>query len=161
MSITTEQIEAGMFQYVDQIKELMSARIWENVLLDCSKNELFILWLIFRHNEVNMTQISEYIKTPLNTATGIVSRMEKRQLILRERSEQDKRIVTVRMGEKGKAQIQTVMKELIYYAEKVLNAFSTEELELLIRMFHTLVDIVGEERKKESSGRKFTRISIE
>jgi DNA-binding MarR family transcriptional regulator len=157
MKITMEQFQTEIFEYVDHIKDLLSAKMWQNVLLDCSKNELFVLWLLFRQGEVNMTQIADYINTPLNTATGIISRMEKRQMVIRERSEQDKRIVTIRMGKKGSAQIQTMM----YYAGKVVDTFSAEEMDLFVRMLHKLIDIMAEEHQKESVKPKIKKITIE
>ena len=39
--------------------------------------------------QVNMTEIAEYIHVPLNTATGIINRMEKNGLIERTRSQED------------------------------------------------------------------------
>ena len=73
--------EEGVYAYVEQIKELISSDLWGNLLLDCSKNEILVLWFLYRQQEVNMTQIAEYIHVPLNTATGIVARMEKKKLL--------------------------------------------------------------------------------
>ena len=32
--------EKEVFGYVDEIKELLSPDMWQNILLDCTKNEL-------------------------------------------------------------------------------------------------------------------------
>jgi len=161
VKITGLKFEQDIFKYVDRIKDLLSPEIWQNVLLDCSKNELFILWLLFRNKEVNMTQIAEYIHVPLNTATGIVGRMEKKNLICRERSQEDKRIVTIQMGERGGQQMQTVVSEFMYYGEKVVSAFSEEELNLIFRMMDKLTDIMKDERTKKNQNKKIKKISIE
>ena len=89
------EMEQVLFDYMDQIKYLMSADLWGSEVLNCSKNELFVLFLLYRKESVNMTQIAEYLNVPLNTATGIVSRMEKRALLSRTRSLEDKRVVTI------------------------------------------------------------------
>ncbi|HHV11397.1 MAG TPA: MarR family transcriptional regulator [Clostridiales bacterium] len=161
MNITDEQFEKEIIQYADHIKNLLSAQLWQNVLLDCSKNELFILWLLFRQKEANMTQIADYINVPLNTATGIINRMEKKELIVRERDVQDKRVVIIRMGEKGSTQMQAVIGEFMYYAKKVVEAFTPQEMELLFRMFGKLSDIMGEEKRKETEKPKVVRITID
>ena len=69
-----------IIDYIEEIKELLSSDIWENIFLNCSKNEVFIFWLLYRKNEVNMTEAAEYIHVPLNTATGIIGRMERNGL---------------------------------------------------------------------------------
>ncbi len=161
MNITEERFGQEIIQYADHIKELLSAQMWQNVLLDCSKNELFILWLLFRQKEANMTQIAEYINVPLNTATGIINRMEKRELIVRERDAQDKRVVIIRMGEKGSTQVQAVITEFTYYAKKVVEAFTEQEMELFFRMLGKLSDIMREEKRKEAEKPKVVKITID
>jgi len=161
MEFSFEELEQEIFQYVDQVKELLSPEIWQSVLLDCSKNEIFILWLLFRNKEVNMTQIAEYIHVPLNTATGIISRMEKKKFVSRERSLDDKRIVTIQMGERGDEQAQLLLKEFMYYGKKVMDAFTTEEIKLFFCMLNKLVDIMKEKNLEDSKKQKIRKIVIE
>lgn len=156
-----ERFENYIFQYVDQVKEFLAPEIWQNLLMDCSKNEIFVLWLLYVEKEVNMTRIAEYINVPLNTATGIVSRMEKRRLVVRQRSEEDKRIVTIRLGESGSEQIQILMKEFMYYGQKVMEGFSEEELNIFFRMLTRFMEILKEERNKEQEKPKVRKIIIE
>lgn len=154
--------EKEVFGYVDEIKELLSPDMWQNILLDCTKNELFILWLVFREREVNMTQIAEYIHVPLNTATGIITRMEKRELVLRERSAEDKRIVTIRLGKQGEAQIESIADEIMRYGKCILEDFTTEELELFHHMFEKFRRILCEEQQKKNEPKaRIRKITIE
>ena len=87
MKMTELEMENEIVHFVDDIKDLISLDVWENMLLDCSKNEVLILWLLYRQTEVNMSQVADYIHTPLNTATGIITRMEKKKLVTRQRGE--------------------------------------------------------------------------
>lgn len=161
MKITEGQFEKDMIEYVDRMKELISADMWQNMLLDCSKNELFVLWLLYRKKEVNMTQIAEYIHAPLNTTTGIISRMEKKNLIIRQRSLEDKRVVTICMGEQGKAQMQAVIEEFLFYGKRVVAEFNEEEMKLLFTILDKLTVIMSEDRKKERLKTKVRKIMIE
>ncbi len=156
----TKEIEQEIFQYFDSLKDLLSSSLWDNILLNCTKNEIIVLWFLYQQKEVNMTQIAEYIHVPLNTATGILTRMEKRDLVIRQRSIEDKRIVTIQLSEKGLNQIQAVIKELAYYVTKVYAAFTKQEMDLLLRMFHKLLEIVKEERIVDSKP-KIKKITIE
>lgn len=155
------EIEKQIYESVDQIKELFSAQLWESILLDCSKNEIFIMWLLYRQEQVNMSQIAEYIHVPLNTATGIVARMEKKELVVRERSAEDKRVVTVRLGEKGNAHLSAMIKECTYYGSRIMTELSAEELRLLSQMISKLMCILQEEKKSENEKKKVRKITIE
>lgn len=90
------RMQEDFFAFIDEIRELLSSDIWNNILLNCSKNEVFVFWLLYRKENVNMTEIAEYIHVPLNTATGIIAKMEKKGYIIRDRLKEDKRVVVVR-----------------------------------------------------------------
>lgn len=161
MKQNEKKFEEYIFQYVDQVKDLLSPQIWQNILLDCSKNEIFVLWLLYVEKEVNMTRIAEYIHIPLNTATGIIGRMEKRKLVVRQRSEEDKRIVTIRIGECGLEQIQLLLKEFMYYGQRVMEGFSKDELDIFFRMLNRFMEILKEERSRDEEKPKVRKIVIE
>lgn len=139
------QMEQVLFDYMDQIKYLISADLWGSEVLNCSKNELFVLFLLYRKESVNMTQIAEYLNVPLNTATGIVSRMEKRALLSRTRSLEDKRVVTIGMTDGGKEQVQVVVKRLLHYMNLVFDSFTAEEVQLTFRLLDKVMNVIGRE----------------
>lgn len=156
-----QQIEQQIYQYFDQVKDLLSPEIWGNILLDCTKNEILVLWLLYQSKEVNMTQISEYIHAPLNTTSNIISRMEKRQLISRQRNHEDKRVVTITLGNKGEAQIQSIIKEVVFYGSKIMQSFSQEEIQLFTRMMDRVITILKEDHFRDTQRQKVRKIPIE
>ena len=141
--------EKMMFDYLDRVKELLSPRTWENLLLDCSKNEAFVMLQLYRKGEVNMTQVAEYLQVPLNTVTGIIDRMEKRRLLERSRSAEDKRVVTIRMTEQGMACIKDILDQVFRYGQSVLGKLSPQELQAGIRLIDKVLEGLCEEQKKE------------
>lgn len=152
--------EKEIIPYIDTLENLFTSEFWGNLLLDCTKNELFVLWLLYKKKEVNMTQVAEYIHVPLNTATGIIARMEKRKLVSRQRSDEDKRVVTITFGEDGQKQIYDIIKQMTYYAGKVFAAFTPEEMQLLVRMADKLIEIMKEEKAKEQAKPQIRKIEI-
>lgn len=164
LEIKQAELEDTLFEYIEQVKELFSPTIWENILLDCSKNEIFVLFFVYRSDGVNMTQIAEYIHVPLNTATGIVARMEKKKLISRERSREDKRVVTIRLAEKGQEQMQTILKELLYYGIKIFTTFTSEEQAMLESILKKVIMVLAEghpEEKEQKIEKKVKKIKIQ
>lgn len=158
VSLETFQIIAD---YIEEAKELLSSDLWENIFLNCTKNEVLIFWLLYQRNEVNMTEIAEYIHVPLNTATGIINRMEKSELIVRTRSKEDKRVVLVGFSEKGMAQFQNLVDELLYYGMKVMSSFTKEEVDLFCKMTTKVLEVLRQEKKKEETPKKIRKITIE
>lgn len=150
-----------MFEYVEQIKGLLSPQIWKNVLLDCSKNEILIIWLLYRNSDVNMSRISEYINVPLNTATGIVSRLEKKGYVTRARSAEDKRVVTIELAADGKRLMSEIIEEITYYGTKVMSSFTKEEMGLVLKILEQVKVVMSEERQKEKKQTRVQKITIE
>lgn len=165
MNLCNQEISQETFRaiadYIEEVKELLSSDIWENIFLDCSKNEVLIFWLLYQRSEVNMTEIAEYIHVPLNTATGIINRMEKNELIVRTRSKEDKRVVLIGLSEKGMTQFQSLVNELMYYGMKVMSSFTKEEMNLFYKMTTKVKEILRQEKRKEDTPKKVRKIIIE
>lgn len=140
-----DTFEQLMFQYLDRFKLLFFPEQWDNRILDCSKNEMFVLLLVYRREVVTMTELAEYIHVPLNTATGIISRMEKKAFLLRERSTSDKRVVTVRMAEEGILMMQKTLGEIAGYGQKVMQELTPEETTLLIKVVDKIIGVLQKE----------------
>ena len=155
------RVQEDAFAFIEEIKELLSSDIWSNILLNCSKNEVLIFWLLYRKEEANMTEIAEYIHVPLNTATGIVSKMEKNGFIVRDRLKEDKRVVVIHLTEKGKTQVKALVDEITYYAVQTISVFSKEEMDIFLRMSKRVVEVLKKERKHEDSKSKIRKITIE
>lgn len=155
------RMQEDFFAFIDEIRELLSSDIWNNILLNCSKNEVFVFWLLYRKENVNMTEIAEYIHVPLNTATGIIAKMEKKGYIIRDRLKEDKRVVVVRLTEQGIAQVKALVDEITYYAVQTITEFSQEEMQLFFRMAKRFTNVLKKERKKEEQTGKVRKIAIE
>lgn len=154
-------MQEDFFAFIDEIRELLSSDIWNNILLNCSKNEVFVFWLLYRKENVNMTEIAEYIHVPLNTATGIIAKMEKKGYIIRDRLKEDKRVVVVRLTEQGIAQVKALVDEITYYAVQTITEFSQEEMQLFFRMAKRFTNVLKKKRKKEEQTGKVRKIAIE
>ncbi|MCR5118287.1 MAG: MarR family transcriptional regulator [Lachnospiraceae bacterium] len=158
-------IQKDVFQtitgYVDEVKELISSELWENVFLECSKNEILIFWLLYRKEEVNMSEIAEYVHVPLNTATGLVGRLEKRGLIERSRSEEDKRVVLIRFSNKGLKQFKLLAAEMIRYGTRIFSELTDEEIALFFKMTEKVKTVLKEDKSKKEEAKKIRKITIE
>lgn len=162
--MTQLNLEEMLFDYIDKMKVLMSSDIWNNILLDCSKNEVFILLFAYRNSEVNMTQLAEYIQVPLNTATGVVGRLEKKGLLERQRSKEDKRVVTVTITKNGIGHITSIINEFVYYGQKIADSLSADELQLLFNILDKVINVLDtsqDERQNISKEKRVKKILIE
>lgn len=162
MKLQQNNLEEIMLEYAEQIKVLISPSIWSNMLLDCSKNEILILFLLYRKTDVNMSQIAEYIGAPLNTATGVVTRMEAKNMLLRQRSNEDKRVVTIVMTDYGKELLQDILSEVLKYGKRVIETLTAEEMELAGVILDKIINVLKEDHQESvaTAPKKVKKITI-
>lgn len=164
MDLKDVSLEELIFQFIDQCKFLFFPEQWNRTFLDYSKNEAFTLFLIYRKGQVNMTEIADYLNVPLNTVTGIVSRLEKRGVIRRERDKSDKRIVVVTMSITGGKFVKEQLEELEFYFRQVSSKLTPEETDHLVKLVNKVFDIFKSGSLSKDSGgtaKKIRRIPIE
>ena len=158
-------IESIIFKYIDEFKFLLFPDQWSSVFLDYSKNEILAMLLIYRKNKVNMSEVAEYINAPLNTATGVITRLEKKMIVERIRDTEDKRIVMINLTENGEKFIKDEKKQIEYYVKKVYNSLTEEEKSAVIsivnKVIHTLKVGMDRSENEEKPVKKVKRIIIE
>lgn len=163
MSEFPASIEELIFEFMDKCKFVFYPEQQFDLFLNCSKNEIFALLFVYRQKQVNMSEIAEYMNIPLNTVTGVVSRLEKKQLVLRERSEEDKRVVTISLTEDGKGFMEHEVMELGRYFSRVMEAFSEEEKKVLFGMADKIFAVLNRRDKpgEKPKPKKVRKIAIE
>ncbi len=163
MKLDADHLEPFAFDFFDQIKALLSPDIWESVLLDCPKNEMLALVLLHRRSDVNMSQVAEYVGVPLNTATGIIDRMERKSLVRRIRSREDKRVVTIAMTDEGREQFRRMLDTFLGYGRTVIAALTPEEISVITTVAGKVTAALrqAERDRKGEAARKVRRIAIE
>jgi DNA-binding MarR family transcriptional regulator len=123
---------------------------------------MLVLLQLYRGADINMSQIAEYLNAPLNTTTGIVSRMEKKKMVQRIRNGNDKRVVTIMLTETGSKQINDIIGMFLTCGEKIISSLSADELGLVGKLISKVMTIVQETPLEEKpEDKKIRKITIE
>ncbi len=153
-----QSIEDFIFELIDQCKFLFFPEQWNNTFLDYSKNEVFTLFFVYRRTTANMTEIADYLGVPLNTATGIISRLEKRGVIKRQRDTIDKRVVTIGISEDGVGFLKQQLKDLEHYYHRFMDIMTNEEKMLLIKLIGRFFEIISQDNNKNEVGQEKKKV---
>lgn len=158
----SNSIESLLFHYIDEVKFLFFPEKWTDVFLDYTKNEVFTMLYLYRCSFVTMTEIAEYMNAPLNTATGVVKRLEAKEVVVRERNEIDKRVVTVSLTEKGRAFIQLQLENVLDYYKQIQQQLTKEEMEMAFQIIDKSLAVLKNSKTEEGKEKKKVRkITIE
>lgn len=95
-------------------------------------NGYIIVYLMEHQNElITQKQIEEVLGITRSTASIVLSHMEENQLITRKILEQDSRIKSIHIMPKGMELYETMTREKIEFEAKLLQGFTSFELERL------------------------------
>lgn len=96
-------------------------------------------WL-FEHGDMTIGDLSNKMYLAFSTTTDLVDRMEKNELVVRIREEQDRRVVRIKLLKEGERIIEEVIQKRQDYLQNVLSEFNEEEVEqfsFLLEKLHT------------------------
>lgn len=148
MGVIPSTFEEMIFEVMDKCKFLFFPEQRYDFFLDCSKNEIFTLFFVYRKHQVNMSDIAVYMNIPLNTVTGVAGRLEKKGLVLRQRSESDKRVVTLVLTEEGEGFMKRELSGLGDYFARVMGALAEEEKATLFELIDKVFGILNQRELK-------------
>ncbi|WP_433934845.1 MarR family winged helix-turn-helix transcriptional regulator [Sorangium cellulosum] len=120
--------------------------------------QLTILKLLESFQDLSLSTLSERIRAQNSTVTGIVDRMEREGLVRRERSKADRRVVHIRLSEKGARLAREIQVEPMEIFRSALLSLSSTDLRDLLRILTKLQKQVvarvgqGGQRKSDSDG---------
>lgn len=135
--------------FIDNIKKLFFPEEWIEFDLKFSKFELFTMLYLDKRKEISMTELVEYINSPMSTATGIVDRLVKSGYIKRGRSETDRRIVILALTEEGSKLIDKLKEMILSYINTAIDELTEEEKQFMVNI---AIKIMNNMQKKLKTG---------
>lgn len=102
--------------------------------LDLTYPQYLVLMVLWEHQKLNVCEIGKILRLDSGTLTPLLKRLEAKQIVIRERSKQDERIVDVSLTEKGIALEEDAVCIPVQLMEKV--QLSAEE----ILQFKTIIN---------------------
>ena len=107
--------------------------------LSISQFELLALTICDKSQPVTMGRLAQGMSVPVSTATGIVDRLVKKGLVERGGSEEDRRVVTVCVTDKGKDLVTQFRDYCCYFLDRVRGILTEEEFAMAIRLWYKMM----------------------
>ena len=100
--------------------------------------QLTVIKLLETFENLSLSSLSERIRAQNSTVTGIIDRMEREGLVRRERSTSDRRVVHIRLSEKGQKLAKQIQVEPMEIFRGALLSLSGADLRDLLRIMNKL-----------------------
>lgn len=128
-----------LYQFMlDNIQKIVMPEELIKIELSVSRFELAALMLAERHDNITMSALAQGMSVPMSTATGVVDRLVRKKLLQRDRSEEDRRIVTVALTGEGRDLLEKVKKHFRLFFDRVKSLLTAEEFETGINLIRKI-----------------------
>ena len=100
--------------------------------------QIHTLSLLKKNASLPMSDVAEYFRIELPSATSLLNKLVALQLVKRQQDEKDRRLVKVALTEKGDALLKKAMDEKITHIEHMLSYLSEAEQHEWLRLLEKL-----------------------
>jgi DNA-binding MarR family transcriptional regulator len=116
------------------LKPLTLVPEWEGLEQRLNRSELAAVVMLHHHGEMTTSELAASLGVPLSTMTSLSKRLVAKKLFQRLQSEQDQRIILLRLTEEGTELAQAARALLNQSLSRIGEALTQEELQQLIRL---------------------------
>ncbi len=120
-------------QLFREINAIMNQRLRKTFLgMGITPPQMMVLNYLYKHNDRKVSDISKHLNLAASTVSSILDRLERNELITRERNNGDKRVVEIALSNKAieiKNSLNTGMSE---FMEDMTQTASEEEVEKIM-----------------------------
>lgn len=113
--------------------------------------QISVLKILEAMGDLSLTELSEKMSARNSTITGIVDRMERDGLVVRERSQSDRRVVLIRATEKGMSLASSVPVSAMEVFGAALRSLEEDDRRALRRILSTLAERVRAEIERRDA----------
>ena len=100
--------------------------------------QLTVIKLLETFGDLSLSSLSERIRAQNSTVTGIIDRMEREELVVRERSTSDRRVVLIKLTPKGRELARSVDVQPMEIFRGALASLTRDEVGQLVRILGKL-----------------------
>ncbi len=117
--------------------------------VDLTGPQLTVLKMLEGLGDISLSELSERIRAQNSTVTGIIDRMEREGLVVRTRSTEDRRVVRIKLTEKGSKIARAITVEPMEIFRGALESLSPGETRDLLKILTKIARRVQSIVKRE------------
>jgi len=137
---------ARLFSEVEKTLKHSMRKTFEDVGL--TMPQCLVIGTLIKSGEMKISELSNKVKLSNSTVSGIVDRLENQGLVVRTRSEEDRRKVYVKATQKVEEIYKGIHKKVEKSLEGLLSSGTEEEVEKIIEGLNTLNRILNNNKNK-------------
>jgi MarR family 2-MHQ and catechol resistance regulon transcriptional repressor len=106
--------------------------------VELNMQELRLVEFLGNEGPRMMRELAEYLTVAVNSVTSIVDNLERKELVRRQRSEEDRRVIRVELTEPGREVYQSLVEVNLRLFRSMLGALTEDEQEIFMVLFRKI-----------------------
>ncbi|KUO77187.1 MAG: TrmB family transcriptional regulator [Desulfosporosinus sp. BRH_c37] len=136
---------ANLFQEVMILFKQRMNKVFEDSGITAIQG--MVLRILSKEKRIKITELSSKLSLPNSTVSGILDRLEKQGIVVRERSQEDRRVVYVSISPHFKEMHQVIRENLTRNIKNVMNQGTSEDLNNIYQGLNTLKKLLNDPDK--------------
>ena len=100
--------------------------------------ELRVVELLGEHGPKMMREVSDFLGVAVNSVTSIVDGLESKEMIRRQRSAEDRRVIRVELTDAGQTTYRATVEVNLRFLRSILSALTEDEQEIFLVLFRKI-----------------------
>ena len=144
MNKSTIVINELLVQLFNDILQIEEKSLREGVISDLSITEIHTIEAIGMYAEKSMSEVAQILKITVGTLTTAINKLIKKEYVERKRIEEDRRVVLIKLTEKGEKAFDSHAQFHDEMIKSVMLELSEKEEEVLIRSLKKVTNFFEE-----------------
>jgi DNA-binding MarR family transcriptional regulator len=147
-----EEVIEGILKLADRLFRVLLPTVPRELLqIDVTMSQLKIMFILFVHGQIRMSDIAADLQVTLATATGLVDRLVEKGLVARESQPDDRRVVLCRLSESGHGMVSGIWESARNNTRDILRTLDTARLRMLTEVLEVMLQMAS--RTNEGTAR--------
>ena len=138
MSDTYRAINGVLVELINQLCDLEGNAIITDEFKDITNNDMHVIEAIGNDNGKNMSTVARKLNITVSSLTAAINSLVRKEYVERRRSSEDRRVVEIRLTEKGEQAYRQHEEYHRQMVEAAIREMDPEEIPVLIKMLRNL-----------------------
>lgn len=145
-----ERIQLIFDRYMDIFihgAKSVSTQMSSHLMEDLSLEQFLLLRLLYSKGPIRASEIAEQLLVHKSAITVRVEKLVKKGLIERQRDENDRRNVYLRLTENGRSLYESLEKNINQFVEAIVSDIPEKEMEVFLNVYEKIADYIENYRE--------------
>lgn len=135
-----------------KVNKQAESLIKEQISADLTNDQHYILRYIYKAGKCTSSELADAFEVNKSAITAIINRMVERNMIIRTRDKEDRRVVYLTLSDEGNLLFDKTEDKICCLVKSIITKFELDEIQNFIKTYEKLADILMDIKQEHLEG---------